>query len=87
MQEDWERFEHHFDQVHGDFLDRIRDEFSDLTPQDQKLCAYLRLNLNTKEIAQLMSISVRGVEMARYRLRKRLGMDTEQNLSKFILEY
>ena len=87
LQEDWERFEHHFDQVHGDFLDRIRDEFSDLTPQDQKLCAYLRLNLNTKEIAQLMSISVRGVEMARYRLRKRLGMDTEQNLSKFILEY
>ena len=87
LQEDWERFEHHFDQVHGDFLDRLRDEFPDLTPQDQKLCAYLRLNLNTKEIAQLMSISVRGVEMARYRLRKRMEMETEQNLSKFILEY
>lgn len=87
LQEDWERFEHHFDKVHGDFLDRIREKFPDLTPQDQKLCAYLRLNLNTKEIAQLMSISNRGVEMARYRLRKRLNMETEQNLSKFILEY
>lgn len=87
LQEDWERFEHHFDQVHGDFLDRIRSEFHDLTPQDQKLCAYLRLNLSTKEIAQLLSISIRGVEVARYRLRKRLNMETNQNLSKFILEY
>ncbi len=87
LQEDWEQFEFHFDQVHGDFLNRLRSQYSELTPQDQKLCAYLRLHLNTKEIAQLMSISVRGVEVARYRLRKRLGLSSDVNLSKFILEF
>lgn len=87
LQQDWEQFEYHFDQVHGDFLSRLREEFLDLTPNEQKLCAFLRLNLNTKEIANLMSISLRGVEVARYRLRKKLGLDTGQNLSKFVLEY
>ncbi len=87
LQQDWEQFEYHFDQVHGDFLSRLREEFLDLTPNEQKLCAFLRLNLNTKEIANLMSISLRGVEVARYRLRKKLNLDTGQNLSKFVLEY
>ncbi|MDH3709849.1 MAG: hypothetical protein OER04_08175 [Cyclobacteriaceae bacterium] len=87
LQEDWEQFEYHFDQVHGDFLDRLRREFLDLTPSEHKLCAFLRLNLNTKEIANLMGISSRGVEIARYRLRKKLSLQTGQNLSKYILEY
>jgi ligand-binding sensor domain-containing protein len=87
LQEDWEQFEYHFDQVHGDFLNRLREQFQDLTPNEQKLCALLRLNLTTKEISNLMSISLRGVEIARYRLRKKLGLDQGQNLSKFILEY
>ncbi len=87
LQEDWAQFKHHFDRVHGDFLSRLRDEFIELTPNDQKLCAFLRLNLNTKEIANLMSISLRGVEVARYRLRKKLDLRKGQNLSKFILEY
>jgi len=87
LQEDWEQFTHHFDQVHGDFSTRLREEFTDLTPNEQKLCAFLRLNLNTKEIANLMGISQRGVEVARYRLRKKLGLEKGQNLSKFILEY
>jgi len=87
LQEDWEQFEYHFDQVHGDFLNRLREQFHDLTPNEQKLCALLRLNLSTKEISNLMSISLRGVEIARYRLRKKLGLDVGQNLSKFILEY
>ncbi len=87
LQEDWEQFKHHFDQVHGDFSTRLREEFSDLTPNEQKLCVFLRLNLNTKEIANLMGISQRGVEVARYRLRKKLNLGKGQNLSKFILEY
>lgn len=87
LQEDWEQFEYHFDQVHGDFLSRLREEFADLSPNEQKLCAFLRLNLNTKDIANLMGISQRGVEVARYRLRKKLGLDGGQNLSKFILDY
>ena len=87
LQEDWEQFEFHFDQVHGDFLNRLQEQFQDLTPNEQKLCVFLRLNLNTKDIANLMGISLRGVELARYRLRKKLELDTGQNLSKFILEY
>ena len=87
VQEDWKQFEHHFDQVHGDFLNRLRNEFSDLTPSEQKLSVFLRLNLNTKDIANLLSISVRGVEVARYRLRKKLNLAKGVNLSKFVLEY
>ncbi|MBX2946878.1 MAG: hypothetical protein KF725_13670 [Cyclobacteriaceae bacterium] len=87
VQEDWKQFEHHFDRVHGDFLSRLTSRFLDLTPGEQKLCAFLRLKMDTKEIANLMGISLRGVEVARYRLRKKLGLDAHQNLSKFILEY
>lgn len=87
LQEDWQQFEYHFDQIHGDFLNRLREHFHDLTPNEQKLCALLRLNLSTKEISNLMSISLRGVEIARHRLRKKLGLEPGQNLSKFILEY
>ncbi|MFK7936679.1 MAG: triple tyrosine motif-containing protein [Saprospiraceae bacterium] len=87
VQEDWDQFEHHFNQVHGDFLNRLRNKFHDLTPNEQKLCAFLRLNLNTKDIANLMGISLRGVEIARYRLRKKLDLQKGQNLSKFVLEY
>jgi ligand-binding sensor domain-containing protein/DNA-directed RNA polymerase specialized sigma24 family protein len=87
LQEDWEQFEYHFDQVHGDFLIRLREEFPNLSPSEQKLCTLLRLNLNTKDIANLLSISLRGVEVARYRLRKKLNLEKGQNLSKFILQY
>ena len=87
IQEDWEQFKHHFNQVHGDSLTRLRAEFKDLTPNEQKLCAFLRLNLNTKDIANLMGISLRGVEIARYRLRKKLALQKGENLAKFILEY
>ncbi len=87
LQEDWEQFEYQFDLVHGGFLTRIRNEFVDLSPNEQKLCAFLRLNLNTKEIANLLGVSIRGVEVARYRLRKKLGLNKGKNLSIFILEY
>ena len=87
VQEDWKQFERHFDQVHGDFLKRLTTQFTSLTPGEQKLCAFLRLNMETKEIANLMGVSLRGVEVTRYRLRKKFKLETQQNLSKFILEY
>ena len=85
LDNNWEQFEMHFDQVHENFFKRLRSQFPDLTPKDQKLCAYLRMNLSTKEIAPLLNISVRGVEISRYRLRKKLGLDSEVNLVAFIL--
>lgn len=87
IQEDWEQFQYHFDAVHGDFLSRLRTAFPDISPNEQKLCAFLRLNLQTKDIAHILGVSVRGVEVARYRLRKKLQLEKGQNLSKFILEY
>ncbi len=87
VQDDWTQFEIRFDKVHGDFLKRLTAEFTELTPGEQKLCAFLRLKMDTKEIANLMGISLRGVEVTRYRLRKKFRLETQQNLSKFILEY
>ncbi len=84
---DWEQFTKHFDQVHTSFFQSLRNEYPKLTPRDIRLCAYLRLNLSTKEIAPLMGISVRGVEISRYRLRKKLGLEKEINLVKFLMKY
>ncbi|MRT92089.1 triple tyrosine motif-containing protein [Ancylomarina sp. 16SWW S1-10-2] len=83
--QDWEQFEVHFDQVHEDFLKRLRLSYPQLTPKDLRICAYLRMNLSTKEIAPLMNISVRGVEISRYRLRKKFDITREENLIDFIL--
>ena len=84
---DWDNFLIHFDKVHGDFSSRIKEEFPSLSPQEIKLSTYLRLNLSTKEIADLLNISVRGVEIGRYRLRKKLNLERSQNLVEFILKY
>lgn len=81
--EAWDTFVHHFDQVHGNFLHKLKDEVS-LTPQETKLCAYLKMNMSTKDIANLMNITVRGVELSRYRLRKKLGIDREVNLVSYL---
>ncbi len=85
IDEDWEKFSSYFDEVHGFFLQKLREKYPHLTANDHKLCAYLRMNLSTKEIASLMNISVRGVEGSRYRLRKKLDLDADANLQEFML--
>lgn len=85
-EEDWEHFSRHFDEVHSNFLARVKKRFPTLTTTDLKLCAYLHINLTSKEIAQLMGISVRGVETSRYRLRKKLGIPGEVSLNTYLLE-
>jgi ligand-binding sensor domain-containing protein/DNA-binding CsgD family transcriptional regulator len=86
MDQQWEQFSVHFDTVHSDFLSHIKTKYPHLTPNELKLCAYLRMNLSTKEMAQLMNISVRGVEISRYRLRKKLKVATEMNLFDFLMD-
>ena len=86
-EENWLVFEENFNQVHEDFLKRLKTEYTDLTPGDLKLAAYLRMNLNSKEISPLLYISVRGVENKRYRLRKKLALHDNDNLTEFILKY
>ena len=86
MDEQWEHFAMHFDKVHSDFLLALKNKYPRLSANELKLCAYLRMNLTTKEIAKLMNISVRGVEISRYRLRKKLQVPTEENLFNFLIE-
>lgn len=64
----------------------LKDKYPDLTPSDLRLCAFLRMNLASKEIAPLLGISVRGVENHRYRLRKRLNLDADSNLTEFMIK-
>ncbi|MDP2338469.1 MAG: triple tyrosine motif-containing protein [Bacteroidota bacterium] len=82
----WEVFETAFDDVHEDFLSRLKILHPNLTPKELKLCAYLRMNISTKEIAPLMNISIRGVEICRYRVRKKLNIDRDQNLTSMVMD-
>lgn len=83
---DWEIFESNFNQIHDSFFKNlIKLHPEKLTSKDLKLCAYLKMNLSSKEIAPLMSISVRGVEIHRYRLRKKLNLSSEQNLNEYLM--
>jgi len=84
IDEEWHQFAQHFDAVHHDFLSRLKCLHPRLTPNDQKLCAYLKMNLSTKEIAQLMNITPRGVEISRYRLRKKLDVPQGVHLFNFL---
>jgi DNA-binding CsgD family transcriptional regulator len=86
-EEDWHEFEIHFDQANQNFFKRLKTQYPDLTSNDLRLCAYLRMNLSSKEIAPLLNISLRGVEIKRYRLRKRLNLDTEENLIDFLITF
>ena len=85
--EEWEQFQDNFDQVHGNFITRLKEAYAGLTPQELRFSAYIRMNLNTKEIANLLNISVRGVEIGRYRVRKKLLLERKDNLSDFILRF
>lgn len=84
---DWQTFEALFDQAHQNFFKRLKTSYPELTPSDLKLCAYLRLNLSSKEIAPLLNISTRGIEIRRYRLRKRLSLSSDENLVEFIMQF
>ncbi|MFI5453378.1 two-component regulator propeller domain-containing protein [Pedobacter sp. UC225_61] len=85
-EEDWDHFAIYFDQVYNNYLSTMKTKFPNLSSTDLKLCAYLRLNLSSKETAQLLNISLKGVEISRYRLRKKLQLAREVNLYDFLIE-
>lgn len=84
---DWQFFEQAFNNADKDFLDKIKQAHPDLTPNDLRFCAYLRLNLSSKEIAPLLNISTKSVETKRYRLRKRLKLEHNDGLVEYILNF
>ncbi len=83
----WEEFNIYFESVDQEFIRKLNSNYKNLTQNDIRLCALLRLNLNTKEIASLLNISTRGVEKARSRLKKRMELGKEINLQSFIKSY
>lgn len=83
---DWELFQEAFNNADKNFLKKVKEKHPNLTPNDLRLCAYLRLNLSSKEIAPLLNISYKSVEIKRYRLRKKMGLTKNDNLTHHILE-
>ena len=86
-EDNWQKLENNFNIVHNNFLSRLKERYPDLTSSELKLAAYIRMDLITKEVAPLFNLSERGMESARYRLRKKLGLSREESLSKFLQNF
>ena len=84
-EDDWKFFEEAFNNADKEFLQKIKNSHPNLTNNDLKLCAYLRLNLSSKDIAPLLNISLRSVEIKRYRLRKKMNLTHNEGLTDYIL--
>ena len=84
--DDWKFFEDAFNNADKDFLKKIKNAHPELTSNDLKLSAYLRLNLSSKEIAPLLNISVKSVEVKRYRLRKKMQLEHEKGLVDYLMD-
>ena len=85
--DDWEYFKKAFDNSDQSLFSKLKKVHPELTKNDFKLCAYLRLNLSSKEIAPLLNISVHSVEIKRYRLRKKMGLDRKQGIVEYIMGF
>lgn len=81
----WKDLEKHIKNVHFDFLKRLKEKYPTISPRELDLSTYLLMNMSTKEIAEIMNISIGGVELARYRLRKKLGLNKKENLIGFLM--
>lgn len=86
-EDDWARFEANFDRIHENFFRHLHRDFPELTSNDLRFCAYLRLNLSSKDIAHLMNITLKGVEVARYRIRKKIQLPSSKSLTEFMIEF
>ncbi len=80
----WKEFEIRFQDVHTDFYNKLIKQYPDLSPNELKLCAFLRLNMSTKEISSITFQSYNSIIMARHRLRKKLGISSNENLIAFL---
>ena len=86
LDKDWDIFQRHFTSVHPDFFNSLKQNYPTLTSNDLRICAYLRMNLSTKEIASLMNIEAKSVRMNRYRLKKKLDLAEDQEVQDFMLK-
>lgn len=80
----WETFDQQFHAIHHEYVQKVSSLYPDLSPTELRVCAMLKINLTTKEIANLLYISVKTVEMYRFRIRKKFGLEPSVNLSTFL---
>lgn len=85
--QDWDEFDKWFTEVHTGFYKNIHDEYPELSQREIKVCALLRLNLVTKEISNLMRVQPETIDTYRYRIRKKITLKPEENLSKFFEKF
>lgn len=85
-EDSWEVFQKNFDLIHQRFFRTLRERYPNLTATDLRFCAFLRLNLSTKDIAQMTNLTIRGVEAARYRIRKRMEIPDGVSLVDFLID-
>ena len=83
----WSEFETRFLNIHTDFYSRLLEDFPNLTHNELKICAFLRLGMNTKDICSITFQNIRAVETTRFRLRKKINLSTGDNLSTFLQAY
>ena len=82
--QDWNEFNIRFTSVNKDFYKTLSEKFPELTQRDHKLCALIKLNFTSKEISQLLGISMESVNTSRYRLRKKMQLSKTDNLTEYI---
>jgi tetratricopeptide (TPR) repeat protein/DNA-binding CsgD family transcriptional regulator len=87
LDKDWDQFKRHFDEVNPAFFSNLQDSFPDLSSSELKLCAYYRINLDTKEISRILNISPAAVQKSRHRLRKKMNIPSEVELNEFMSRF
>ncbi|MFD1161165.1 helix-turn-helix and ligand-binding sensor domain-containing protein [Hwangdonia seohaensis] len=86
-EDEWQLFEYNFNQVHEEFFNELKSKYPQLTHKDLKICAYIKMNLLTKEIAPLMNVSIRGLETHRYRLKRKLNLENDKSLADYLRNF
>ncbi len=87
LDDDWDTFKMHFEEVHGEFFNKIQEDYPTLSQNDLRLCAYMLINLNPKEIAQILNIAPDSVRKRKQRLKEKLDLEAEQEITNILLKY
>ena len=85
-EQDWKLFQENFDRIHGNFFQILKSRYPSLTDSDLRFCSFFCMAMSSKEIASMMNISLKGVEAARYRIRKKLQLPSEISLTSFLMD-
>lgn len=84
FEKDWDKIKLHFEKVHPQFFSILSGQFPNLTPNELKHCAYIKMNMSNKETANLLGIDHNSVKMSRYRIKKKIGLSQEEDLTAYI---